>query len=106
MIDELLEYLKPRVETLEFGGKTLTIRQLGNGAETLALKDGVDAIEKFVVRCTFAADGKPVFTDAHIPALKQAPTEKLAPLLMAVIRVNGLDGKAEEKNSDAAPSSG
>lgn len=83
-------------------GATYIVRTLPDG-ETVS---GADTMLEFVVRCTFDAEGRPAFTDQDIPALKAAPHVLKAPLLRAVARVNGFDAPAEEKNSEAAPSSG
>lgn len=106
MLDELMGFLRPRSEEVVLGNVTLTVRELPSDAETQSFRDSTDSIYKWIVRCTFAPDGNPVWTDDQIPSLKAAPQKKLAPLMMAVARVNGWDLKGDEGNSSAAQSSG
>lgn len=105
--ESLLLALAPGEEQLELLGYQLVVRELPEGVDTAAFRDGEDSLYKFVVRCTFdLSTGDAVFTDADIPTIKSRGKVKLAPLLRAVSRVNGWDPGEEIKNSDAGPSSG
>lgn len=103
MLDDILSAIKPREEKVELGGHTLTVRGLASAADVTAMQDNADLTYKLVVRCVFDAEGRPVFTDAHIPSLKGGAKAKLAPLIAAVCRVNGFDVEGDAKNSGAAP---
>jgi hypothetical protein len=101
--DILLAAMMPREEHLQFQGLDLVVRELPSAADVEGFRNGEDADYKWLVRCTFTTDGQPVFTDDHIPKLKQTARAKLMPLLSAVFRVNGLLPDEAEKNSGASP---
>lgn len=103
----LLAALAPSEEPLELLGHKLVVRELvPQPADAEALKDGVDNLHKYMVRCTFDAEtGAPAFADADIPSLKAASPSKLLPLVRAVSRVNGWDRDDAIKNSAAGQSS-
>ena len=103
MLEELFEYLKPREEKVKLGKHTFVVREMTGNVDMTTFGDG-DSGWKTVVRCVFNEAGEPVFTDADIPKLKASGAAKIAPLRIAVHRVNGLDVEAEEKNSSAAQS--
>lgn len=105
MREELLKFFEPREEKVELAGQALVVRELSEDSDTEALRDGVDSLLKFVVRCTFDQAEQRVFTDDDIPALKRAGAIRLAPLIQAVVRVNGFV-EDEIKNSGAGPSAG
>lgn len=98
--DSLLEALAPGEESLELLGHKLVVRELVSTPEDAeVLRDGVDNLPKYIVRCTFDAEtGAPVFSDADLPRLKAASPVKMLPLVRAVSRVNGWDRDDEVKN--------
>lgn len=102
--DAILAALKRREETLVAGGRTVTIRELHSAAEAIDFTNKEDATYLLVVRCVFAADGKPVFTDDDIPALKDGAKGRFWPFIEAVMRVNGEDVRDNEKKSAPQPS--
>lgn len=108
MRDELLKALAPREEKFDFLGQTVTLREMGSAQDTEKLRElaPMELTYRSLVHCVIGPDGNPVFTDADIPALKKASPSKLLPLIAAVARVNGFNIEAEEKNSEADPSSG
>lgn len=106
MKDALLAALAPQEKQVTVEGVVLTVREMDSAADTEAFRDNVDMSWKLLVRCTYDADGKLVFTDEDIPRLKKSSKVKLAPLTDAVLRVNGYKAEAVEKNSAAAPSGG
>lgn len=101
--DEFFAAVKPREECVTVGGVEVVVRQLATAADVEALRDGQDAIYKFVVLCCFDRAGVPAFTMADLPDLKAAAKAPMLPLLQAVARVNGLDAGDAEKNSAASP---
>jgi hypothetical protein len=101
--DTLLAAMQPREEKMQFLGVDIVVRELPSAADVEGFRDGKDADYKWMVRCTFTTDGQPVFTDDHIPKLKQTARAKLMPLLSAVFRVNGLLPDEAEKNFAASP---
>lgn len=103
MRDQLLEFFAAREERVHLGGMTLFVRTLPDEQAGIS---GEDALYQAVVRCTFGEDGSLIFTEADIPELRAQPRIRKAALLAAVSRVNGFDLAAEEKNSEADPSSG
>lgn len=108
MRDILLEYLKPREETLDVSGRKVIVRELQEDADRIGMQGAgeQEMVYRFVVRCVFDEEGQRIFTDDDLPAIKAAAASRLGPLMRAVIRVNALSVDEEEKNSDAAPSSG
>lgn len=106
MRDKLLKHIAPREEKVVIDGDTLTVREMGTAADAQAFRDKADMDLKFIVRCVFDAEGKPVFTDEDIPFLRSASRLKMLPIIEAVNRVMGFDVAEEVKNSDAAPSAG
>lgn len=102
MLKELQEALKGREEAVEIGGHKLVVRELPSAADVIS-GDGEDVGFQMIVRCTFDEEGKQVFTDADIPALRLASKWKFAPLMTAVNRVNGFDQEQNAKNSAAGP---
>lgn len=103
MREALLKFFEPREEKVAMGGEVYTVRTMPDDADPITA-DG-EEIYQFLVRCTFGPDG-PAFTDDDLPTLKAAPKVLKGRLLAAVSRVNGFDAATEEKNSEAAPSSG
>lgn len=95
--------VKPQEIKVAIGGVELVVRQMPTAADTEALRDGQDALYKFIVRCAFDADGQPVFTDDDIPALKAAAKTAMLPLIKAVSDVNGFGSEDTAKNSAASP---
>lgn len=106
MLEALKVALAPREEKVELGGVALTVREMPSAASVEAMRDNKDLGYKLLVRCVFDAEGKLAFDDADIEALKMSAKMKLAPLLAAVNRVNGLAVEDEAKNSDAGPGAG
>lgn len=104
--DALLDAAKPAEQRVTIKGLTLVVRSLQTAADTEAMRDGIDALYKFIVRCTFDESGAAVFTDADIPALKATAKTVLAPLVNAVAEVNGFAADENEKNSAASPAAG
>lgn len=102
MIPDILEFLAPREEKIQFGGRTLVIKEMTSNTETESLRDKVDVSWKILVLCVFREDGTALFTNDDIPRLKASSTSKIAPLINAVNRVNGFNVEDEAKNSDAA----
>lgn len=106
MRDELLEALAPHEESVTIGERVLTVRELESAADTEAFRDNADMSWKLLVRCVFDAAGRQVFSDADIPRLKRSGKLRLKPITDAVLRVNGYDLEAAEKNSGAGPGAG
>jgi len=106
MLPELLEAIRAREKEINFGGRSLIVRELTSEIDTTALRDASDVEWKLLVRCVFdTQSGEPVFTDKDIGTLKRGSRLRVRALLDAVAEVNGLDLEAEIKNSDAAPDS-
>lgn len=107
MRDELLKFIARREQRVTLGDLVVVVREMESAADVAGLR-GIDDTERqyrMLVRCAFAEDGTPAFTDADIPALMAGSKFKLMPLLAAVAEVNGYDTQANEKNSQAAPGS-
>jgi hypothetical protein len=104
MLDQLLEFLKPREEKVSLGGVTFHVKEMNGTVNTEALADGIDTTWKILVRCVFKEDGVQAFSDEDIPRLKASSKPKLVPLVNAVNRVNGFLVEEEVKNSAAAQS--
>lgn len=98
--EELLKALAAREETVVLAGRTLVVREMDVAADVTAFQDQADTVFKLITRCVFDADGKPVFQDSDIPALKKSASRKLMPVVEAVMRVNGMDAADNEKKSD------
>lgn len=102
-----LECFKRREERVVVNGVTFIARELPTAADVAALRDGPDYSLKILVRCVFNEDGTPAFTDEDIPDIKEKTSLfRMAPLVQAVHRANGMDSEAEVKNLEAAPISG
>ena len=106
MHKSLKNFLAAREEPITVGDRRLVARELEAAADTAAFLDQEDLSYKLIVRCVFEEDGSPAFTDDDIQTLKSGSRVKLQPLVDAVNRVNGLDVRAEAKNSDAGPGAG
>lgn len=110
MKEEIRKFIEPRSEKLTWAGVKVVVSELDTAAELGAQPDAEDAAYWLLVRCTFYEDGTHVFADTDIPILRskkgKASSRKIAPLLRAVNRVNGLDLEDEVKNSGAGPSAG
>lgn len=106
MRDEVMKFLAPREEKVKLGERTVIVRELGAAVDATALSEGGDAAWKFVVLCTFDADGSPVFTIDDVPALKASAKARVKSLVDAALRVNGFDEEHEIKNSEAGPGAG
>lgn len=110
MKEEIRKFIEPRSETIAWAGVKVVIRELDTAADLSAAPDPSDAAYWLLVRCAFYEDGTPVFAEADIEVLRskkgKASTRKIAPLLRAVNRVNGLDLEDEVKNSVAGPGTG
>ena len=106
MLEALKNALAPMEEKVSIGGVELVVREMPHAADVVALEDQTDLGYKILVRCVFDADGAPVFSDEDIPALKAAGKLKLAPLMKACNKVNGLLVEEAAKNSEAAPAGG
>jgi hypothetical protein len=104
MLEQLLEFLKPREEKVSLGGVDFHVKEMTGTVNTEALADGVDVTWKILVRCVFKEDGAQAFSDDDIPRLKASSKPKLAPIVNAVNRVNGFAVEEEAKNSKAAQS--
>lgn len=98
MLPGLLEALKRREERLTIGPHTLIVRELSSAADLAVLSNVEDRTFRLAVLCVFAEDGTPAFTDEDLPALKASSRGLLGPLFEAVVRVNGWDARANEKN--------
>lgn len=104
MLKELAEFLRPREETVELGGQKITVREMATLEEFVSVSGkGPDAIYTVIARCSYHADGKLVFSEADIEALKKLSKVKLLPLINAVNRVNGFDTEGDAKKSEATP---
>lgn len=100
MHQDILEALQPRKKEIEFAGQKLVILEPSIAAN-LGMTGEEDAKEqswKILIACVFDTDGKPVFTEEDIPALKQGGRWKIAPLIAAMNEVCGFDAVHEEKN--------
>lgn len=104
MLNDILEAIRCKVEEIELAGHTLTVREMPEAAslgytstaEAVADQDG--SFYRMAVRCVFFKEtGLPVFEDSDIPAIREASKRRLAKLLAAVTRVNGLDGDDNAK---------
>jgi hypothetical protein len=103
--DSIIAATAPREERIKFEGHELVVREVENAADTAAFREGKDnMLIAFTVASVFDANGQPVFSTDHIPALKSRAKTRFFPLFKAVSRVNGLDIEHEEKNSEASPS--
>ena len=105
MLDALKTLLAAREEVVEFEGLRLVVRELTAASDTAGLAVEGDATLRILVRCVYDGDGNLAFSDADLPAIKAASLVKLAPIVRAVRRVNGLDQAEEAKNSSGGPSS-
>jgi hypothetical protein len=104
---DILEAIKPREEQVQFAGNTLLVRELASAAEIGAAEGDPDLFVKLMVACIFEADGTtPAMTAEDLPALKAAGRGRLAPLVLAVRRVNGMDLEGDAKKSETGPGSG
>lgn len=110
MKEEIRKFIEPRTETLTWAGQKIVVRELDTAAELGNQPDAEDAAYWLLVRCAFFEDDTPVFAESDIPLLRskkgRVSTRKIAPLLRAVNRVNGLDLEDEVKNSGAGPGAG
>jgi hypothetical protein len=104
MLEELFEYLKPREEKVTIGKHSFVVRELTGNVDMRVVADGSDVEWKTLVRCVFRESGEQAFSDDDIPRLKSSGTAKIAPLRIAMHKVNGLELEPEVKNSDAAQS--
>lgn len=111
---EFLDLIKLREERITFGGRPLIVRELHSAAEVGTGKDDPDIFYRLMVCCIYEAEevtpgvfqaGPQALTVDDIPHLKAGSRKKLAPLIHAVQRVNGLDVEEEVKNSEAAQTS-
>lgn len=105
-MSDLLQLLAAREERVTLEGVELVVREVEAAADTAAFIEPGDFVWKLVVASTFDANGKPAFSYEQVPGLKAASKLKLAPLVAAVLRVNGRDIEAEAKNSEASQDSG
>ena len=104
MLADILEAIKLREERVKFAGKELVVRELSTAAKLSSGKGEEDNFYHLFIACVYEEDGETLALNAEsIPALKAGSRNKLAPLILAVTRVNGLDVEAEAKNSEAAP---
>lgn len=108
MLKDILDAIRTREEEIEFLGKVYVVRELSASA-TLgggSVPEGEDA-ETFAwwrmfVRSVFDKEtGQQVFQDDDIAELMKGSRFKLAKLLQACNRVNGLDEVDNAKNSSA-----
>lgn len=106
MLQDLLEAIKPREERVELAGHVFLVRELSSAAEFAGVAGDPDIFFRLVVACTFDEAGARALTSDDIPALREGSRKKLAPLLSAVQRVNGLDTEDEVKKSETGPGSG
>jgi hypothetical protein len=111
MLEAIKEAIKLHTETLEFAGRKVLVREL-MAEEALPVGDMAktpEDLEKqqelafmlMFVRSIVWADGEEqgqrVFTDEDIPDLEKGSKRRIAPLVAAVSRVNGLDAVANAK---------
>lgn len=103
-----LKAFSRRTATIVIGGITFVVKELASAAEVQSLKDDPDHSYRLAVMCTFNADGvTPAFSDEDIPDMKsETSMSSMTELYRTVSTVNGMDIKAEAKNSSAAPSAG
>lgn len=110
MKEEIRKFIEPRSESLVWAGKKIIVRELDTAAELGNQPSSEDAAYWLLVRCVFYEDGGAVFADEDMPVLRskkgRASSRKIAPLIGACNRVNGLDVEDEVKNSGAGPSAG
>jgi hypothetical protein len=99
---DILEAIKLREEPVKLAGSTLIVRELSSAADLGATKGDPDIFYRLMMACVFEEDGvTPAMTAEDIPALKAGSRKKLAPLVLAVQRVNGLDAEDDAKKSEA-----
>lgn len=103
MLPEIAEALKPREEVIEFAGRKLVARELASAAKLPQGGEDLDAGYRMMVACIYLEDGTPALEEADLPALKAAGSKRIAPLMEAVMRVNGLDATGEAGKSEAGP---
>ena len=105
---DLAAALAPQEETVEFAGRKLRVHELDLAADMPATEGRklLDFAVELLVLCVKDADGAPAFTSEDVPVLKRAGRRSARPLIDAAFRVNGLDVKAEVKNSAADQGSG
>lgn len=102
--------IKPTFEAVELpaGAGTICVRNMTAGErdrfEARQVRDPhTDFRARVIVLGTCDTDGKPLFTEADIPALNELPGEVAEPIVDAVLRVNKLrpnDLEAAEKKSE------
>lgn len=111
MLKEILEAIKIQTETATFLGKACVVREMDSGTNlrvedadlnkrfaAAGLTEGDVAYwSMFVHSITLEETGEPLFSVDDIPELARGSRRKLAPLVVAVNRVNGLDEKDNEK---------
>lgn len=103
----LLAAIAPREETVDVAGHKVLVRELSNAAHSEKLLDPGVAFYAAMTLCCFDPDsGKPLFTEDDIPLLQSRARRGLKALAEAVMRVNGMDAVAEQKNSEAGPAAG
>lgn len=111
MLEAIREALKVQKEALDFCGRKVIVRELEAG-ESLPVGELASTPEEITkqqergymlmfVRCILWADGEEqgqrVFADEDIPELEKSSKTRLAPLVAAVSRVNGIDAAANAK---------
>jgi hypothetical protein len=88
-------------------GVKVKVRELSSAAQSEKLADPGEAFYAAMVACCLDPDtGEPIFTEADIPSLKASARRGMKALSDAVMRVNGYDTEATEKNSAAGPAAG
>jgi hypothetical protein len=99
-------FLTGREERIKLGDRFVIVRELHSAADLPQLANDQNAGYVLLVRSVFEENGEPTFTDDDIPKLRIKSRRRLAPLLAATARVNGVDPETETKNSEAAPTGG
>lgn len=104
MLKDIQEAIRCADEEIQLAGHTLIVREmpeassLGYATTDDAISDPDGGFYRMAVRCVFFKEtGLPVFEDSDIPAIRGASKRRLAKLLAAVARVNGLDEDANAK---------
>ena len=104
MRQDLLDALKLREESVQFGGNTLIVREAASAADLGTEKGDPDIIYKLMIACIFEADGTtPALSMEDLPALKAGSRAKVGKLVDATLRVNGLDAEDNAGKSEANP---
>ncbi len=111
MLQEILDAIKCREETVDFLGRKVLVREINSAAPLGGTPEEERALEasgiaagdlvywRVFVRAVLDAETQaPIFSLVNIPALEAGSRSKLLSLVRAVNRTNGLDAEDNAKN--------